>query len=97
MRLVIALLVAAIFAAPVRAGQAPQRPGPVFRSAVEVTALDVTVVDPEGRPVIDLQPADFTVRVDGKPRRVIRAEWIPLARPTTSAATPPPPDVYSTN
>ena len=55
---------------------------PRFRSGVEVTSIDVTVVDDDGHPVSDLSPADFTVRVDDTPRRVVSSEWVPR-RPVT--------------
>ena len=65
-----ALLLVALLAA-----QQPQTPPlPTFRSSVEVTTVDVTVVDNAGRPLADLQPADFTVRIDGRVRRVISAQ-----------------------
>lgn len=68
----------------------------MFRSGVEVTSVDVGVVDGRGRPVTDLTPADFTVQVDGQARRVVSAEWISLVTPARPDAPPPPPG-YSTN
>jgi VWFA-related protein len=77
---------------------AQQPPPPSFQSSVEVTSLDVTVVDDRGKPIASLSPAHFVVRVDGNPRRVVTAEWVSLAAPPSSApAPPPPPDGYSTN
>jgi VWFA-related protein len=69
---------------------------PSFRSSVEVTSIDVTVVDGNSQPVTDLKPADFTVKVGGSERRVVSAEWVSL---TTASKTPPPPPPqgYSTN
>ena len=69
---------------------------PRFRSSVEVTSVDVAVVDNQGNPLSTLTPAEFSVRVDGKVRRVVSAEWVPLA---TTAATdkPPAPEGYSSN
>ncbi|MGE3959537.1 MAG: VWA domain-containing protein [Vicinamibacterales bacterium] len=78
---------------PARA-QAPDQP--VFRSSVELTSIDLTVVDDRGRVVTDLQPGDFTVRVDGDPRRVVNAEWIGLDT-KESAALPAAPVGYSGN
>jgi VWFA-related protein len=49
---------------------------PVFRSGVEVMEVDVTVVDSRGNPVRDLRAPEFTVTVDGQPRRVVSAEFI---------------------
>ena len=53
-----------------------QEQTPVFRGGVEVLPLDVTVLDRDGRQVVDLAGDDFTVEVDGKPRRVMSAEYI---------------------
>ena len=69
---------------------------PVFRSSVEVTSLDVGVVDRDGKPITDLTPQEFVVRVDGAPRRVVSAEWVSLVTPPRPEAPPPPPG-YSTN
>ena len=98
-QLALTLLVVAVTCAPQpQARQAPQAPqAPTFRSAVELTALDVTVVDSSGRPLKDLTPEEFTVRVDGKSRRVVRAEWVPLGKSESTPTLPPPPDGYSTN
>jgi VWFA-related protein len=60
---------------------------PRFRSGVEVTSIDVTVVDDRGRPIADLKPAEFTVRVDGVPRRVVSADWV--SRTSNTPAAPP--------
>jgi VWFA-related protein len=74
-----------------------QQPPPSFQSSVEVTSLDVSVVDTNGKPIATLTPADFNVRVDGTPRRVVTAEWISLSAPPGDTAAPAPPDGYSTN
>jgi VWFA-related protein len=77
--------------------QQPPPPKPSFQASVEVTSLDVTVVDDRGKPLQNLTPEDFVVRIDGAQRRVVSAEWIPLSSPAPAAAAPPPPDGYSTN
>jgi VWFA-related protein len=89
---------------PGAAGAAPQAPQapptsqtPTFRSGIDVTAVDVTVVDNNGQQITNLQAADFNVRIDGRARRVERVEWIPLIRPLTSAPPPPLPEGYSSN
>ncbi|MCC6989403.1 MAG: VWA domain-containing protein, partial [Acidobacteria bacterium] len=96
------------------AGQAqtpPAAPGeqtPVFRAGVEVLPLDVTVLDRDGRQVVDLTAGEFMVEVDGKPRKVVSAEYIKLTDalaagtaprgPAPVVAPPPPPDYgISTN
>src|SRR5687768_11167527 len=69
---------------------------PVFRSSVEVTSVDVGVVDRNGAPIVDLTPADFTVQIDGATRRVVSAEWVSLVAPPKPQGPPPPPG-YSSN
>ncbi len=71
-------------------------PKPSFQSSVEVTSLDVTVVDDKGKPLTTLTPADFAVKIDGNVRRVVTAEWVPLGG-EAGVALPPPPEGYSTN
>ncbi len=83
-------------AAPGRAQQPSSQEPPRFRSSVEVTSLDVTVVDDRGQPVPNLNPEDFNVRIDGNARKVVSAEWISLVS-DEAAPPPPPPDGYSTN
>ena len=76
-------------------GQAPpsgqsQQPGPVqFQSGIEIVLVDVTVLGRGGDPVTTLEPADFTLAVDGRPRkihsvRLVRSDETPIteAEPT---------------
>ena len=70
---------------------------PAFKSSVEVTSLDVTVVDTNGRPIANLAPADFVVRIDNNVRRVVTAEWVQLTGGDDRPAPPAPPEGYSTN
>jgi VWFA-related protein len=77
-------------------GAQTQQP-PRFQSSVEVTSLDVAVVDDRGRPIVDLTTADFVVRVDGNQRRVVTAEWVPLVKAGDAAPIAAPPDGFSTN
>src|SRR5688572_29854494 len=74
--LAIALLGAAAGAQP------PAR----FPAGADVVGVDVSVVDGDGRPVRDLAAADFAVEVDGRPRRVLSADFVDYERP---AARPP--------
>jgi VWFA-related protein len=59
----------------------------VFKSGVDVTQIDVTVVDRDGNPVSDLKAADFTVTVDGKPRTIVSAQFVSYSSAATSATT----------
>lgn len=71
---------------------------PRFTSSIEVTSLDVSVVDDRGKPITDLKPSDFNVRIDGAPRKVTTAEWVSLVKPAaTNAPAAPMPDGFSTN
>jgi VWFA-related protein len=65
------LAVVALCAAAV-AAQEPQ--GPTFKTGIDLIAIDVAVVDGQGRPVEDLRAPDFTVKIDGQERRVASAE-----------------------
>ncbi len=97
MRAILSVLVALVAAGPAATDLLAQPDqAPVFRSGVEVMEVDVTVVDGKGMPVRDLRVPEFTVTVDGQPRRVISAEFI--ADTTTSSAEPPGPrDPYVSN
>jgi len=103
-----ALLIVVLAAgAPGAAGQTPppqaqQQTPPRFESRVEVglVTADVTVVDRDGRPVTDLTTADFSVRVDGKPRTIASLQFVAQeaapARPAP-AAEDETPDLVSSN
>ncbi len=107
---VLAVAVAAHAGQTPSPAQAPAAPGqpPVFRTGVEVLPLDVTALDRDGRQIVDLTLADFSVEVDGKARKVVSAEYVKLTdalaagtAPRGAApviAAPPPPDYgISTN
>src|SRR5437899_989239 len=49
---------------------------PVFRSTVELVAVDVQVVDREGLPITSLTADQFEVALDGKRRPVVSADLI---------------------
>lgn len=57
---------------------AAQTDAPVatFKAGVELVTVDVSVSDRNGQPVRDLLAADFTVKVDGKVRRVASAQEV---------------------
>jgi VWFA-related protein len=75
--------------------QEPQPPRTTFRSAVDLVPVDVNVLDKTGRPVSDLTAEDFTLTVDGRPRRIASAQFISVQRALESA--PPKPIEYSSN
>jgi VWFA-related protein len=54
----------------------PAVQGPTFRTGVDLIAVDVAVVDRNGRPVEDLLTPDFAVKIDGQTRRVVSAEHV---------------------
>ncbi|MEO8483077.1 MAG: VWA domain-containing protein [Acidobacteriota bacterium] len=58
---------------------------PVFRAGVDLIAVDVQVVDGDGRPIPALRPQDFDVSISGKTRRVASAEFIESTRLDGSA------------
>ena len=79
MRLTLAaiLLAQALFAAALPAAPLQQA---TFRTGVDLVAVDVSIVDKNGRPVDDLKPEEFTLTVDGRPRKLSSAEFINLRR-----------------
>lgn len=86
MRAIVLLLVAVGSSATPASGQAP----PVFRAGVDVVAVDASVVDAEGRPVLGLGPTDFRVEVDGKPRAILSVEYVGRdLEPPAAVASPP--------
>ena len=88
-------LAAALSLAMLAASQEPQPPRVTFKSAVDLVPVDVSVVDADGRPVPDLAAQDFTLSVDGKPRRIASAEFISIADRVEPA--PPRAIEYSSN
>jgi hypothetical protein len=62
----------------VAAGPAAVAPtdGPVFRSGVELVAIDVQVVDRDGRPTVSLEADQFDVSIDGRKRKVLSADFV---------------------
>src|SRR5262245_27785813 len=73
----------------------PQPQTPTFKTAIDLVPVDVNVVDNTGRPVTGLSAADFTLSVDGRPRRIATAEFISATQEIKPAA--PTPTDYSTN
>jgi VWFA-related protein len=64
-----------------------QAQGPTFRSGVDLVAVEVQVVDPDGQPVAGLSRDDFTVSIQGRRRRVASVELLRFDRATDD--TPP--------
>ena len=55
--------------------QKPEQ-GPTFRTGIDLVMVDVGVSDERGRPVSDLLPPDFVVKIDGDVRKVVSAEHV---------------------
>lgn len=53
-----------------------QQAPPTFRAGVDLVAVDVSVVDPTGRPVRGLDASDFSLAVDGRQRRIASIQWV---------------------
>jgi len=64
---------------------------PLFRSSVELVAVDVQVVDRDGRPVLRIPAEQFDVSIDGRRRQVVSADLIRYAQSAPGA----PPRIYS--
>ncbi len=72
-------LVVGLLAACAAAAQEPSdRSGSVREQAlVERVVVDAHVTAPDGYPIASLTPADFLVRVDGKPIALESVDWVP--------------------
>jgi VWFA-related protein len=77
---------AAAHGGPARA-QAPSTQAPVFKANVDIVAIDVSVVDKAGMPVRSLTADQFSVTVDGRPRRVLSAELVDYSPQRDASAT----------
>jgi VWFA-related protein len=69
----------ALLAAGLAAGLLARQQAPVFRTGVDLVTVDATVVDSQGRPIPGLGPDQFTLRVDGQPRRIVAAQFVSRA------------------
>ena len=55
-----------------------------FRASVDLIVVNVTAIDRRGQPVEDLGPRDFSVKVDGRQRDVVSAEFVRTSRAVAS-------------
>src|SRR5688572_29921854 len=78
-----------LLASVVRAGHAEQDAPQRFRARVDLITVEVTAVDSKGKPVEDLRPGDFTVKVDGTARSVVSADLVRVDRAKPSAPQRP--------
>ena len=92
-----AAAVLALVSVPARPRAQDAQTTPSFRAGVEALPVDVSVVDDRGQPIRDLIPADFTVRIDNRPRRVLSAQWIAAGVAAKTATTPIVPEGYVSN
>ena len=63
-----------------------QEPLPKFRSGIDIISVDADVLDSSGTPVSGLRPEQFQVSIDGKPRKVISADFLSSSTPASAAA-----------
>lgn len=82
-------------AAAAQQPQQPPPPRPSFTTSVDIVSVDVNVIDKDGRPVRDLAAEDFTLTVDGRPRKIASAQFVSVSAPIDTPE--PPPTDYSTN
>jgi len=83
------LPIAAVAALCVGAVSAQQT---VFRSKVDVIAVDVQVVDGEGYPIGRIGPDAFSVTINGQRRKVVSAQFIAQQPVNDDPAEPTPPE-----
>jgi VWFA-related protein len=73
------------------AGQDPPQPAPLFRTDLEIVAVDFVAVSGDGSPVEGLGIPDLTLKVDGRTRPIKSVQFIRIGAPRTSALSSPPP------
>ena len=78
----------ALMARPYAQEPQGQTQTPTFRSSVDLVPVDVSVIDKTGRPVRELKAGDFVLNVDGKPRRIVSAEFISATRDLSALPAP---------
>ncbi len=64
----------------------PQQPAPVVRLAVDLVPVDISILGDDGRPVTGLVAKDFALDVDGRPRRIVSAQYVSSIRESTPPA-----------
>jgi VWFA-related protein len=69
---------------------------PTFRAGIDLVSVDVTVIGNDGKPVSGLTAADFSLAVDGRPRRIASAEYV-SRRHEAGTPSAPAAATYSTN
>ena len=71
---------------------------PPFRSSIDLVQVDVSALDDDGRPIRDLKAEDFDLRVDGKPRSIVSAQFVAVSSNVQMpAAASPAAASYSSN
>ena len=76
--------------------QSAQSAGDVFRSSVDLIVVNVVAVDRQGRPVEDLTPRDFAVKIDGRARDVVSAQLVKASSAESVAPSGPSADALVT-
>ena len=74
----------------------PREANPVFRAGVDLVTVDATVVGAAGQPLASLAAADFQLTVDGRPRRIVSAQFV-AQEATTGGPRLVAPEHFSTN
>jgi VWFA-related protein len=64
-------------------------PQPTFQTETDLVTVDVTVLGRDGTPLAELGPDDFTVLVDGKPRKVASLRIVRADEPAAPAPADP--------
>ena len=70
--------------------QTAQLPKPTFETGVELIAVDVHVVDKNGKPIADLRPEDFEVDISGRRRKIASMQFVSYAPSKVPGSTTTP-------
>jgi hypothetical protein len=70
------ILLPALTAAASLVGLAAPLPQQIFRSTVDLIAVDVQVIDDDGQVIAEIGPEAFSVSINGRPRKVASAQFV---------------------
>lgn len=88
MRALLSSIIAAAACTAALVAQQPATQRPSFETKAELVLVDVNVVDRESKPAANLTVDDFTLEVNGQPRKIASVQFISTVAINTTPASP---------
>lgn len=85
---------AVVMSASLLAPPASAQEAPIFRSGVDLITMDATVIGTGGHPDPTLGRDDFVLKIDGKARRVVSAQFVRHSPAAVDPLSSPPPRLH---